>query len=322
MRRFFSDDSFWNRPIGDAPETDPRSDDCISLLEREPSGNFHLNLKHYTIPVYTVDRDTPVRTVHQRTHRGERKLTFPPRDLPPGRHPDFGPGVPIPDGAEPDPASDAHMACVDPDRGRVWDMWAARRREDGEWESCTGMEYALDGEGVWRTSDFPVVDGESIHCHGPGRAAGVPIVAGLIMWDEVRRGEIRHKLAFASRYNAFKRFTSPATWTDGWLEGGLPEGCVVQLDPELDLEDYDLSPGARTVARALQEFGAVNVDNARATTLYGQGLYADPERGWEGVLGESDLQPIPIRHYRVLRIDEVTEKGDARHRGLDPELAP
>jgi hypothetical protein len=59
--------------------------------------------------------------------------------------------------------------------------------------------------------------------------------------DPLRRGEageIRHKIAAASRFCAYKEFVFPAAWTDGFTEGGIPEGTVIQLDPSLDLSKF------------------------------------------------------------------------------------
>lgn len=320
MRRFFSDDSFWNTPIAADAEPDPRSPRFVELLRREPTGGLHINIVHFTIPVYEVDADTPLRTVHQRValDKDGQQRTWGPADRTFGQAPDFGPEVPIPDHAVSDPATDKHMALVDPQRGLCWDMWAARRREDGEWESYTGMHYPLKSEGVWDVSDFPVLDGESIHFHGPGRAAGVPIIAGLIMREEVMAGRIEHKLAFATRYSAYKEFVSPATWTDGGLVGGVPEGAVLQLDPDLDLDQFDLSPGGRTVAKALQEYGMVNVDCAGAGTLYAEGLYWPGAPSWAGVLAQKDVAHIPLEHLRVLKLGDITPMGDGRRRVTDP----
>jgi hypothetical protein len=198
----------------------------------------------------------------------------------------------------------------------AWDMWAARKLPDGSWESNTGMKYRLDGPGVFDPSEFSAKDGESIHFHGPGRAAGVPIIAGLILYDEVKTGEIAHKIACATRFNAYKEFTFPATWTDGHYPGGIPEGAVLQLDPALDLSQFDLLPGERVVARALQKYGMVNVDNAGGSPLYGENLNHDPMgRSWNGLLREWDggIVSIPLKHYRVLRIGNVIRKGDAKH---------
>jgi hypothetical protein len=44
VKRFFSDDSFWNTPLPVHPEIDPRSGHCIQLLQTHvPRGGFWIN---------------------------------------------------------------------------------------------------------------------------------------------------------------------------------------------------------------------------------------------------------------------------------------
>ena len=62
-RRFFSDTSFWNQPLPERPEVDPRNEHYVSLLKKEPTGGFGINLHKWTIPVYEVDATTPRRVV-------------------------------------------------------------------------------------------------------------------------------------------------------------------------------------------------------------------------------------------------------------------
>jgi hypothetical protein len=318
VKRFFSDDSFWNTPLPSNAEVDARSDHYLALLAEEPGGPFWTNLNKFTIPIYEVDASTPRRTIHQREVPPERRAR-PNRWGKTGdeavwfRHgPGFGKDVPIPENVEPDPASDAHMAMIDWDARAAWDTWACRRRDDGEWESYTGMVYSLDSDGVWKTSDFAARDGDSIHFHGPSRAAGVPAIAGLILRDEIDAGEIRHKLAFATACNAYRQFVAPAAWTDGHRDDGLPEGAVMQIDPALSPSDFGLSPAGEIIFRALQTYGMVDVDNAGGNTLYGEGLYAHPGRSWEGVLEEEEMKKVPLDCYRVLKLGEITHLGDSR----------
>jgi len=313
-KRFFSESSFWNAQIGENPEIDPRSDEFIELLSREPNGPFGINVSRWTVPVYEVDSSVPRRKIARRTYtekelagtkwagKGERFAHCEQFD---------DEGVPVPDHARPDPEGDSHMAVVDFSQMLGWDMWAVKRNPDGSFAANTGMVYPLDGDGVFRTSDFDVKDGESIHFHGPSRAAGVPAIAGLIMHDEVTEGEINHKLACATRFNAHKEFVFPACWTDGHREGGLPEGAVIQLDPELDLAKFELTDGERVVARAFQRYGAVNVDNAAGSSLYAEGLWAKPPKTWEGILTATGLMRIPIEHYRVLKLGEIIHMGES-----------
>lgn len=300
--RFFSDDSFWNTPLPADAEADPKNGHYIDLLAAEPEPNPWLSLTNWTIPVYEVDERTPLRTMH-RMKRGKWAGATQSHGM------SFENPVPIPDHAVADPEADSHIAFVDHNRRIAWDMFLARKRDDGEWESLTAMKYSLDGHGVFDPAKLPAKPGESIHRYGPGRAAGVPIIAGLIMHDEVQAGRIDHKLAFACRVNGHMNYVWPAMSTDGHLEGGPPEGCVLQLDPTLDIDSLGLSDGARVVARALQEYGAVNVDVAGGTVIYAEGLYGHPDRSWEGLLKHDDLRSVDIRHFRILRCDNVQHGG-------------
>jgi hypothetical protein len=81
----------------------------------------------------------------------------------------------------------------------------------------------------------------------------------------------------------------------------------VQLDPGYDLAG--LPPAARTIARALQEYGAVCVDVSGGHCLYGQGLYGDKTRSWSAVLASDAVLAIPLKHYRVLAPPQVIEQG-------------
>lgn len=320
-KRFFSASSFWNQPIEAEAAADPRSDEFIGLLAGEPNGPFGINLDQWTVPVYEVAASVPLRKIATRSYsdeelrrRGSKWVGVGDRFSHCAEF-DIG-GVPVPDYAQPDPSGDAHMAVVDWSRMRAWDMWAVKKNEDGSFCSNTGMTYRLDEDGIFHTSDFGIADGESIHFYGPSRAAGVPALAGLIMLDEVATGAVNHKLACATRFNAYKQFVSPACWTDGHRDGGIPEGAVIQLDPDLDLSPFDLTAGERVVAAAFQKYGAVVVDNAGGNTLYAEALMAKPGKSWDGILTAGGLMNVPIKHYRVLALGEIVHMGDSRRTGL------
>lgn len=315
-RRIFADSSFWNQPIEPHAATDPGTDRYLEILNQEHGGTFWINCLEYAIPVCEVDARTPRHTVYQwAIEPGRAPGRWASREKYWSHGPGFGQNVPIPDAATPDPGTDHHLALIDWSADTVWDMWACRRRPDGEWESRTGMVYKASGSGVWKTSDFAVKNGESIHFHGPGRAAGVPIIAGLVMRDELLSGLVPHKVAMATWYNAFQKFVFPATWTDGFRDEGLPEGAVMQLDPTLDLARFDLSPAARALAKAMQVYGMVNVDNARGNVVYTEGLYGRGGLSWDGILRPDELKQIPLASYRVLKLGPITHLGDNRSPG-------
>ena len=318
-KRFFSDSSFWNQPIGENPEIDPKSEYYISLLAKDPAyQSFGININRYTIPIFEVD-STAKPVVFKKHYLSEAEKESWKTDR---QH--FGHGkafdslpIPLPASAMPDSAGDMHLAIIDWKTMTAWDMWGARKLPDGSWESNTGMCYKLDGPGVFDLSGTDIINGESVHFHGPGRASGVPIIAGLIMFNEVKNGTISHRIAAATRFNAFQEFVFPATWTDGQLVNGIPEGAVIQLDPALDLGTFDLTPGELAVAKALQVYGMVLVDWAGGNVIYAENLNNDKYgRSWKGILRDWDggIIKIPVKHYRVLKLQNIIKKGDAKHK--------
>ena len=320
-KRFFSDSCFWNQPIPHDPEIDPHNEYWIGLLKTEPSGNnFGINATKWTVPVYEVDSTTSWFDIGiYYLSEDEKKVWMTEREHF-GHGPNFGHNVPIPDYATPDPEQDAHFAVVDWDNMVAWDMWGLEKTHSGEWITKTGMKYSLAGDGTFSHIKFEIVNGESVHFHGPSRAAGVPAIAGLIMYDEVISGEIKHKLSCATRFNAKQEFVYPASWTDGFITNGIPEGAVIQLNQDLDLDQFDLFPGELVVAKALQRYGMVVVDCAGGSPIYAEGLWGHPDKSWDGILREWEggINSIPLDHYRILKVGETIKKGDARWRDEDP----
>lgn len=313
--RFFSDESFWNQPIPDAQKVDEKSDYWISLLERDPSGeNFGLNVNSYTIPIYEVDSTVPLIKIKQISHHIDKNdeigCEF-------GHSYQFNKlGFPMPQNVVPSPGMDQHVAVFDRTRNMIWDMFLVRKDKDDKWESATGMVYPLNGLGVFEKEDFEVQVGTSIHGHGPGVAAGTPIVAGVIRYDEVKHGSINHKLAGALRFVAFQEFVYPATWTDGNFDGGIPEGAVVQLDPNLDLSQFDLTPEELIIVKAMQAYGIVIIDFSAGSTIRVEYLDESRGRSWKGLLRgwhePGGIKTIPVSNYRVLKVGKTLKGGDKK----------
>ena len=101
----------------------------------------------------------------------------------------------------------------------------------------------------------------------------------------------------------------PACWTDGSIPGGLPEGAVLQLDPHLDLSRLSLSAAGRTIARALQAYGAVCVDFAGGNVIYAEGLYGHRDRSWKGLLDVREIESLGYQHFRVLDMGRTIPFG-------------
>ncbi len=312
-RRLFSDSSFWNQALPKDVEVDPMSDKWIKLLEQYEIDHFDFNNTAWTIPIYSVDSTTQRFNVSRiKLSDAEKKVRLSNRNYY-GHGNNFNP-VPIPAGARADHEKDAHFAVIDWDEGMAWDIWTLKKTSDSSWASYTGMKYSIDGDGIFNMEDYNgIKDDESVHFFGPSRAAGVPAIAGVVMYNEVMSGEIKHKLACATRFNALQEFTYPATWTDGWLKGGIPEGAIIQLDPALDLSQFNLTDGEIIVAKAAQKYGMVVVDNADGQPIYCEGLWGHKNKSWKNILPfqTEGLKEIKYKYYRIVKVkDLVKGKGD------------
>lgn len=298
--RPFSADSPWNTKIRADAKIDHNSDVLLSGLS---NGNpLYINMDEWTVTVRYFDSAlAPKRSV---------RPIFPNR---------YGPGVepkqrvPLPDDAvTPDApqAQEFYISLVDLKLNKSWDYRQLARNERGEWSAGFGAEVDLAGTGVappWMVAARPDASA------GP-RPSGIPLMAGLIRAEEIKAGKIDHALAFAYNVPRGGIFVSPASTALDSKPGqednvfGLPMGARIQLDPQYDIENTLLSPGAKVVARALQEYGMILVDYAGATTLFAEKSPENPDQ-WSGVLAPSDLQLLftpefMTANFRVLELSD------------------
>jgi hypothetical protein len=200
--------------------------------------------------------------------------------------------MPIPPGTPIAPGSDGHLAVADPVTNSVYNLWMAK---DGgaAWTAGWGSITPLDGDGR--------------ELNGSSTGAGIARFAAVVREAELAAGVIPHALFFSTNMAAPEQFRYPATKTDGSNMDGMPnpipEGARVQLDPSLDVDALpNLTPAERTVAKALQTYGAYCGDNggARMAFLF---EYAPDKPGYaaNGLTGSfASLENIPFDKLRVL----------------------
>ena len=178
----------------------------------------------------------------------------------PGPYP-IPPDAPIEGG--PDSNGDRHVLVVDRDNCVLYELYAAYPQPDGSWQAGSGAIFDLASNALrpdgWTSAD----------------AAGLPILPGLVRYDEVAAGEIRHAL----------RFTAPQTRrAHGWparhdassLTGGQypPLGQRFRLRADLDISGY--SPQVQVILRALKKYGMFLADNGASWYISGA-----PDERWD-----------------------------------------
>ncbi|MFI5258270.1 MAG: hypothetical protein ACHQ01_01485 [Candidatus Limnocylindrales bacterium] len=141
--------------------------------------------------------------------------------------------------------SDRHLISIDVTRCKLWELYDVRKTGSG-WAAGSGAVFDLRSNALrpagWTSAD----------------AAGLPIFPGLVRYDEVLTGAIRHAI----------RFTAPATCgyiyparhlTAAPCSNLPPMGLRLRLKASVDISSF--GPHARIVLTALKRYGMILADN-------------------------------------------------------------
>ncbi|MBI3748335.1 MAG: hypothetical protein HY262_05765 [Chloroflexi bacterium] len=180
-------------------------------------------------------------------------------------------GFPIPASPRIEGGSDGHILLVDKDACRLYELFDARRGTAG-WAAGSGATWDLRSNTLrpegWTSAD----------------AAGLPILPGLVRYDEVAAGVIAHALRFTASQTR-RAYVYPARhYASSSISTSLPPmGLRVRLKASFDTSR--LSPQARVIAEALKRYGMILADNGSPWYVTGA---SDP-RFDDDVLHELDV---------------------------------
>ncbi|HEY3396067.1 MAG TPA: hypothetical protein VGM19_00260 [Armatimonadota bacterium] len=171
----------------------------------------------------------------------------------PGPYP-IPPRVPIEGGAA--STGDRHVLVLDRGHKVLYEMWDSHRLADGSWQAGSGAKFDLTSNALrpegWTSAD----------------AAGLPILPGLVRYDEVAAGAIRHALRFTVQRTQ-RAYIHPAThWASSLTDPSLPPmGLRVRLKSSYNISGF--SAHNQVILLALQKYGMIVADNGSNWFLSG-----------------------------------------------------
>src|SRR5688572_20210352 len=212
--RLFPPDNVWNAPVDGLP--------------RHPSSDAYIATMGGTIGLHpdfgTVYEGAPIGIPYVIVPGTQPKVpvAFDYEDeSDPGPYP-VPPNPPIEGG--PGSEGDRHILMVDSDNCLLYELFYAYPDGRGGWTAGSGAIYdlrsnALRPEG-WTSAD----------------AAGLPILPGLVRYDEVKSGAINHALRFTTSPTQ-KAYIHPAThWASSNTSSATPPmGLRVRLKASYDI---------------------------------------------------------------------------------------
>jgi hypothetical protein len=308
----FDPDSAWNQTAVDAAVL-PQSDQQILVTFRVLLGDIS-NLEGYDEPATTWPyMDVNMESWSIPIFRAGEAMQDVAICLDEGilgwPHPKFGieteggpvpipvpAGIVRPSGPE-DEDADGFMVLYDPATSIAYDLFGVTVEGQGRPGDCDSFRGGMTGYQITeiREADFFDMEGPGTNADGlsSARAHGTPLLAGLILPEDIERGMITHALALAipgprnlSR-DPYEPLASdyfyPASTTETDFYNTNPDalaaGQRIRLKQSLVDEEGDLinesefAPITQMFLTALRNYGAYLVDNAGDFSFYAEDVH-------------------------------------------------
>ncbi len=268
--RVFPADNAWNTDVSGAP-VDPNSAAYLASMNAATTDlhpDFGSN-PAYGIPYTAVGAGQPL-----------VPMTFDyASESDPGPYP-IPPNAPIEGG--PSATGDRHVIVVDASACKDYELYDATYVGPG-WHAGSGAVFDLSSDALrpdyWTSAD----------------AAGLPILAGLVRYDEAAQtGAIDHALRFTVARTQ-RAFIHPAThYASSATDPSLPPmGLRVRLKASFDVSRF--TGASRAVLVALQHYGMFVADNGSDWYVSG----ATDARWNDGELDQ--LKTVPASAFEVVQ---------------------
>jgi hypothetical protein len=166
-----------------------------------------------------------------------------------GSESDAGPyAIPLNAPIEGNGVGDKHVIAVDKENKILYELYNATVNGN-HWEASSGAIFDLKTNTL-RTEGFTSAD-----------AAGLPIFAGLVRYEEILKGEIDHPIRFTmEKPNVKPAYISPARHKVNSTGGqySLPFGARIRLKSSFDISSY--SATNQIILKAMKKYGLILAD--------------------------------------------------------------
>ncbi len=261
----FPADNIWNTPVDNLP-LDSNSTAYITTIGA--TRHVHADFGSGTwdgapigIPFIVVPNNQALVPINISPYASESD---------PGPYP-IPPDAPI-EGA-PNTDGDRHVLVVRQGECKLYELYRAFRNGSGSsWNAESAAKYDLNSNAPLRPDTWTSAD-----------AAGLPILPGLVRYEEVAAGEINHALRFTVPQTR-KAHIWPARHNASDLTGSQypPMGQRFRLRANFNVSGY--SHDAQVILIALKKYGMILADNGSAWYISGA-----PNPNWDNdVLHELD----------------------------------
>jgi hypothetical protein len=284
--RWYAPTSFWNTPIAANAAIDANSAGMISYAIASYANGANLaNTSAWGMSyVTTTATGSKNYTVACTQYCTSSSISFP-----------------IPAGTLANTGSDHHLAVINTTTNTELDMWEASYNSSNDTWSAGSL-------GTTSTVGWGAMCALGQLCNGEV-AAGFAMLGGAIRPEEIAAGLIPHALSITTPATKSGYIACPATHTDGSSSNAnaIPEGARIQLNPSFNVAAQSWSTWQKTIAYALQTYGAYVSDTSGSLALYAVNDMNSGNTTWASVgmsgSGES-LSFLPWSEFQVIQMTQ------------------
>ncbi len=275
--RIFPASDPWNTAIDQDP-VDPNSANLIASIGLNtglhPDFGANYNGGPFGIP-YVLVKGTQTKVGVSFTYANESD---------PGPYP-VPRNAPIEGG--PNATGDRHVLVIDQDSWMLYEMFDSHPQSNGTWKSGSGAVFNMT-TGTTRPAGWTSAD-----------AAGLPILPGLVRYDEVSKGAINHALRFTVVHSRHAYVAPARHFASSLTDVNLPPmGMRVRLKASFDISTYP--PSAKVVLTALKKYGMFVADNGSNWYISGS-----PEARWNDT-ELNTLKQVKGSNFEVVQMGPIT----------------
>jgi hypothetical protein len=230
--------------------------------------------------------------------------------------------------------SDGHVVLYHPDTSSEYDYWQATTVRDAE---CASSGAGFPGDTILEAGAIDFFDvrgyGANPDTYSSARATGPPLLAGLLLPEDVESGAIEHALAFAipgprntsadpSEPLSSDYFYPASTTETGFYNTNshaLAAGQRIRLKQTLvddggdPLDENQLVSITRMFLTALRTYGAYLVDNSGGFTFYAEDIHTAvlhlTEDEVNALIGQPPGTPLPAGKTKwQIAIEKLNEE--------------
>jgi hypothetical protein len=274
--RPFPDDNLWNKDISASP-VDSNSNAIITFIGTGVSVHADFGAGQYQgstigIPYTVVDAQQAMTPINYQAYGDESDPGPMPISLSAPIEGDPNPGT-----------GDRHVLVLDNVNCFLYELFSSYP-QTAAWNADSGAVWDLLADEqrpwTWTSAD----------------AAGLPVFPGLVRYDEIAAGQIRHAIRFtASKSKA--AMTPPAShWAGNSTDPNAPPmGMRLRLKASFNGSSY--SPANQVILAAMKKYGLILADNGSSMYISGA-----PDDRWDN----NDLHNLGNLHASDFEVVQIT----------------